>query len=108
MMKRAALLLPLTSLLALAASSCGGGTPGEAVRPKDPTLAGTLGESGPGGGANCHEVESYGEPLVVDWKPEQRGDLEVVMKEGVAVASYSCKGLKILKDCKVDGKYGFL
>lgn len=30
------------------------------------------------------------------------------MKEGVAVVSYSCKGLKVLKDCKVDGKYGFL
>ncbi len=102
MIKRAALLFPITTLL----TSCGGGTPGEAVRPKDPTFAGTMGESG--GGGSCHEIESYGEPLVVDWKPEQRGDLEVVMKEGVAVAAYSCKGLKILKDCKVDGKYGFL
>src|SRR5262249_45972102 len=71
------------------------------------TFAGAMGEPGAGGGT-CHDVESYGEPLVVDWKPEQRGDLEVLMKDGVAVVAYSCKGLKLLKDCKVDGKYGFL
>jgi TPR repeat protein len=100
-----ALLLPSLAVL----SSCGGGTPAEAIRPKDATYSGAMGEAGgSGGGASCHEIEAYGEPLVVDWKPEQRGDLEVVMKEGVAIASYSCKGLKVLKDCKVDGKYGFL
>jgi TPR repeat protein len=30
------------------------------------------------------------------------------MKENVAIVSYSCKGFKLLKDCKVDGTYGFL
>ncbi len=101
--------LPLAlGLLSLATIDCGG-TPAEAIRPKDQTFAAAMGE--PGGGASggtCREVESYGEPLVVDWKPEQRGDLEVLMKDGVAVVAYSCKGLKVLKDCKVDGQYGFL
>lgn len=85
-------------------AACGGGTPAEALRPKDQTYAATMGE----GSGTCHEIESTGEPLVVDWKPEQRGDLEVLMRDGVAVVAYSCKGLKLLKDCKVDGEYGFL
>ena len=98
----------IVSLLALsfgalwALDGCGAGGAGAAVRPKDATAAEGIGE-GP-----CHEAENSGEPLVVDWKPEQRGDLELVMKENVAIVSYSCKGFKLLKDCKVDGKYGFL
>ncbi|MBX3224688.1 MAG: sel1 repeat family protein [Labilithrix sp.] len=101
---------PLVALVLSAAAgfvlaSCGGGTPGEQIRPKDQTFAGAMGETSSG---SCHEPESGAEPLVVDWKPEQRGDLEVLMKDGVAVVSYSCKGFKLLKDCKVDGKYGFL
>lgn len=97
--------------LALVIAACGG-TPAEKIRPKDPTAAGALGEKGSGPGASageCHEAESTGEPLIVDWKPEQRSDLEIVMKEAVAVVHYSCKGgFKLLKECKVDGKYGFL
>ncbi|MBX3200088.1 MAG: sel1 repeat family protein [Labilithrix sp.] len=98
-----ALMLSLPAGLALA--SCGGATPGEQVRPKDQTFAGAMGEASSG---PCHEPESGAEPLVVDWKPEQRGDLEVLMKDSVAVVAYSCQGFKLLKDCKVDGKYGFL
>src|SRR5687767_3225084 len=92
-------------------TSCGGGTPAEKIRPKDQTYSETMGEksSGPGGGGACHEPETGGEPLVVDWKPEQRGDLEVLMKESVAMVHYSCaKGFKLLKDCKVDGNYKYL
>jgi len=81
---------------------CGAGGAGAAVRPKEATAAEGIGE-GP-----CREAENSGEPLVVDWKPEQRGDLELVMKENIAIVSYSCKGFKLLKDCKVDGNYGFL
>jgi uncharacterized protein len=96
------------SLLALsfgtltALDGCGAGSAGAVVRPKEATAAEGISE-GP-----CHESDTGGEPLVVDWKPEQRGDLELVMKENVAVVAYSCKGFKLLKDCKVDGKYGFI
>jgi uncharacterized protein len=45
---------------------------------------------------------------VVDWKTEQRGNLEVAMKEGIAVVSYSCAGIKVLPECKLDGEYGFI
>jgi len=88
--------------LALLFSGCGPGAAAEAIRPKEATAAGAMGEG------ECHEIDKGGEPLVVDWKPEQRGDLEVAMKEGVAVVAYSCKGIKLLGDCHIDGKYGFM
>ena len=59
------------------------------------------------GEAPCREVTAGAEPLVVDWKPEQRGDLEVAMKDGLAVVEYSCKGIKVLSDCHIDGSYTF-
>jgi hypothetical protein len=85
-------------------SACGPGAAAGKVRPADPTASSALGE--PGGA--CRQVEKRGEPLVVDWKPEQRGDLEEMMHDGVAVVSYSCSGIKLLKECKLDGSYGYL
>ena len=90
------------SLALLTTIGCGAGTAAEAVRPKETTAASALGQ------AECADVTSGAEPLVVDWKPEQRGDLEVAMKDGVAIVSYSCKGIKLLADCKLDGKYGYI
>jgi hypothetical protein len=55
----------------------------------------------------CRDVSGGTKPLVVDWKPEQRVDLEVAMSEGLAVVAYDCKGLELLSDCRVDGSYGF-
>ena len=52
-------------------------------------------------------VQGANEPLVVDWQPEQRGDLEVSMKQGVAIVAYDKEGLRLLRDCKIDGSYGF-
>jgi uncharacterized protein len=86
--------------------SCGAGGAAEAVRPADPTAAGVLGESG--GDGSCKDVSKGAEPLVVDWKPDLRGDLEVVMKEGVAVVGYTCEGMKLLKECRIEGTYGFI
>ena len=45
---------------------------------------------------------------MVDWDPEVRGDLEVAMKEGVAVVAYDCNSIKLLPDCGLDGGYGFI
>ncbi len=89
---------------ALLGAGCGAGAAAEAIRPADPTAGAALGEG------TCHEVEATAaaEPLVVDWKPEQRGDLEEAMHDGVAVVAYSCKGIKLLKECKLDGNYGYL
>lgn len=72
------------------------------MRPSDPTAADALGEK------DCQDVSGSSEPLVVDWKPEERTHLELAMREGVAVVSYSCKGIKLLQECKLDGKYGYM
>src|SRR5262245_47206036 len=96
----------LVTLLAMTAGyalvSCGSGAAAEAVRPETPTAANALGEGA------CGDVTGGGEPLVVDWKPEQRGDLEIAMKDGVAVVSYSCDKLELLKDCRIEGQYGYI
>src|SRR5262245_66516470 len=96
---------PLSLLVTVVSSGAGGCGPGgvaDKIRPNDPTAAGALGEG------DCHDTAKGGEPLVVDWKDEQRGDLEIAMKQGVAVVAYSCQGIKLLPDCKVEGSYGFM
>lgn len=94
--------LSLVALPLLAACAAGG--VGDAVRPTDPTLSGARGEKK----GSCHQVGSEGTPLVVDWQPEARGDLEVAMKTGVAVVHYDCQAIQVLPDCHVDGAYGYV
>jgi TPR repeat protein len=93
--------LALAAFSFLVVASCGGAA-GRAVRPGDPTATDALGD------AECHDVSGSSEPLVVDWKPEQRGHLELAMRDSVAIVSYSCKGIKLLNDCKLDGTYGYM
>lgn len=82
--------------------ACGTGGVGNAVRPKESSATEALEEG------KCLGTQTGGEPLVVDWKPEQRGDLEIAMKEGVAVVAYSCEGIKLLKECHLEGNYGYM
>ena len=91
-------------LLVLGSVSCGAG---EAVRPKDQTYNSATGTD-PSAAAICHDVKADGTPLIVDWPGENRGDLEVAMKTGVAFVHYDCNGIKLLPDCTADGKYGFV
>jgi uncharacterized protein len=92
-----------TRLALLLPAGCGGaGAAAQAIRPDAQTGAQALGES-----AECRDVSGGTKPLVVDWKPEQRVDLEVAMSEGLAVVAYDCKGMELLSDCRVDGTYGF-
>jgi hypothetical protein len=94
----------LPVLFALSMVACGGaGKVAETVRPDAPTYAQASGA----GGGECRAVTDNGEPMIVDWRPEQRLDLEVAMKDGVAVVAYDCKTIKVLRDCRVDGTYGF-
>jgi hypothetical protein len=84
--------------------SCGAGN---VVRPDDPTYASTVGAP-TSGGAICRDVKAQGSPLIVDWRPEDRTDLEVAMKAGVAFVHYDCNGIKLLPDCRARGAYGFV
>ncbi len=52
-------------------------------------------------------IEGTGEPLIVDWQPQHRGDLEIAMKDGLAIVEYSPRGFRLLKNCSVEGTYGF-
>ncbi|MCK6536956.1 MAG: sel1 repeat family protein [Polyangiaceae bacterium] len=70
--------------------------------PQPPTAAAARGSE------TVFVIEAQGSPLVVDWQPEHRGDLEVAMRDGVAVVGYDSKGLRLLKDCHIDGTYGFV
>lgn len=47
-------------------------------------------------------------PLIVDWAPENRADLEEAMHDGVAVVAFDNKALRLLRDCHIDGKYGYV
>ncbi|MBA3542180.1 MAG: hypothetical protein H0T79_21375, partial [Deltaproteobacteria bacterium] len=46
--------------------------------------------------------------MVVDWTPELRGDLEVAMKEGVAIVEFDCKSMKLSPTCSLAGTYGYI
>jgi uncharacterized protein len=93
----------LTLAAAAPAVSCGAGSLGQAVRPEDKTAADALGEEG----AACTKAPKKGEPLVVDWKTNEQLELTVAMQKSVAVVAYDCKSIKLLKDCSIQGGYGF-
>ncbi|HEX2881785.1 MAG TPA: tetratricopeptide repeat protein, partial [Polyangiaceae bacterium] len=89
---------------------CSSGSVAASVRPSAPTAGDVLDQPGATSAlpaAQCRDVQKGGRPLVVDWRPEQRGDLEVAMGQGIAVVKYDCHSLELLPDCVVDGSYGF-
>lgn len=64
-------------------------------------------------GAKAPSIEACKSParhdlMVVDWTPEARGDLEVAMKEGLAVLAYDCKSAKLVSACSLTGTYGYI
>lgn len=95
--------LRLTLLLLLAGSSACGPSIGERVAPKPSTYADASGAD-----TSCNPADEHAAPLVVDSKAEQRAELEVAMKRGIAVVAYDCKRLRVLGDCHLDGEYEFM
>ncbi len=94
-------LISLTAVTAVL--GCGGGVVGEAVRPSAASASEALDE--PSSVQAC--ASGFSEPLVIDMKSNERSDLEVAMKDGVAVVAYDCKVLKVLKGCSAHGSYTF-
>lgn len=93
--------LALTTLVCLA-GACASGTPASQLRPEPPTAAEALGEP-----LACRADGKKVGPLVLDWTSEQRLDLELAMKRGVALVKYRCDELEILADCSLPGTYEF-
>jgi TPR repeat protein len=83
-------------------SACAPGGPASALRPEAPKYADAAGE------VACTIPLQVAKPLAVDWQPADRGDLEVEMKRGIAVVEYDCKSARVLRDCQVEGSYGFV
>ena len=81
-------------------------TPSQAIQQKVPTAAAVDPSMKPASLEACKSVERH-DLLVIDWTPEARGDLEVAMKEGLAVVSYDCKSVKLVH-CTPEGSYGFI
>lgn len=92
------------AFVALLAASCGGpGAAARAVRPDTPTYAQAVGLA-----PSCDPVGGEGAPFLVDWRPEQRTDLEAAMHQGIAVVAYDCHTIRVLDACSVEGSYGFV
>lgn len=47
-------------------------------------------------------------PMVVDWKPEHRADLEVRTKRGPALVRFDEKTFELMPDCDAPGAYGYV
>lgn len=53
-------------------------------------------------------VSTYAEPLIVDWSSNHRTDLEVLTRDRIAVVRYQKNAIKMLKDCSIEGSYGYV
>jgi hypothetical protein len=82
------------TVLALLIAGCG------PPRPDNPTAVEASARNACGDGANA--------PLVVDWQPERRMDLESAMGERLAVVQWQCPELRVLPGCHVEGGYRYV
>ncbi len=100
-MEKRLLILPIVTMAAVAAWSCGGpGKPAQAVRADRPTASGAL-------GGGCLAPGEDAAPWVIDLEATDRGKLRGAITRGVVVVAYDCKKLKILDGCKVSGSYAY-
>jgi len=86
--------------------ACSSGAAGEAVRPATPSAASAM-QTDTGDAPVACRANSYAEPLVVDLSANTRVDFEAAMDSGVALVSYDCKAVRLLKDCRLAGDYKF-
>src|SRR5687768_15539908 len=96
------------SFLALAA--CPAGKAAQTVQPTQPTIgdADPSMKSGGGGSVGACKTADRADLMVVDWTPEMRGDIEVAMKEGLALVKYDCKTVELVPACSLGGEYGYI
>jgi hypothetical protein len=105
MLLRSAALVPVVLAIAGCPKSSG---PAAKLQQAPPTVA-----SADNGGKSAPTIEACTTParadlMVVDWTPEARGDLEVAMKEGLALLAYDCKSAKLVPSCSLAGAYAYI
>ena len=59
-------------------------------------------------GLSTEVISTYAEPLIVDWDSGHRTDLEVLTRDRIAVVRYQKNAIKMLKDCSLEGEYGYV
>jgi TPR repeat protein len=85
------------------ATGCGSGVSTAPMKAPDKDVAGSTGR------VSVPVPDGPSTPLIVDWQPEQRTDLEAAIRDGVVVVRLDKKGLRILPGCKVShGDYGYV
>jgi uncharacterized protein len=99
------------SFLALAA--CPAGKAAQTVQPNQPTVGDAdpsmqSGGASGGAGVDACKTADRADLMVVDWTPEMRSDIEVAMKEGLALVTYDCKSVKLVQACSLTGEYGYI
>ncbi len=96
----------LRALLLVSAAglgACGGGVSTAPMKAEKGSAAGATGR------VSVPVSDGPSTPLIVDWQPEQRTDLEAAIREGVVVVRLDKKGLRILGGCRLaHGDYGYV
>lgn len=95
------------SILALA--GCPAGQAARTIQPEQPTMADADPSMRNAGGdvASCKSA-GRADLMVVDWTPDMRTDIEVAMKEGLALVKYDCKSVQLVPACSLAGEYGYI
>lgn len=107
MIRLAAMHARLALALLLALAGCPSGKAAQVVQPEPPKVGAADPSMKPPSIEACKTPQRH-DLMVVDWTPELRGDLEVAMKEGVALVSYDCRTLKLAGSCSLEGAYGYI
>lgn len=94
---RAFPLLAMALALAHSAAGCGGSSPfPRAVAPEAPSPL-----------AKCKVAASQQSPLVTEWPASEKANLEVLLRQGGVVVSYSGCEMRLLTQCRVPGAYSW-
>jgi uncharacterized protein len=84
-----------------------GGSPARQVQQSVPTVASVDPQAPAPPSVEACKTAERADLMVVDWTPELRGDLEVAMKQGLAVVAYDCKSVKLVP-CASEAAYAFI
>ncbi|MFN0251589.1 MAG: hypothetical protein ACKV2T_32235 [Kofleriaceae bacterium] len=104
MLLRSATLVPVVLAIAGCSKSSG---PAAKLQQAPPTVASADSGGKPATIEAC-TTPARADLMVVDWTPEARGDLEVAMKEGLALLAYDCKSAKLVPSCSLAGAYAYI
>jgi hypothetical protein len=91
----------------LLAGCPGSAGPAAKIQPPPPTVAAAE-HGGKAPAIQPCSTPARADLMVVDWTPEARGDLEVAMKEGLALLAYDCKSAQLVPACMLAGNYAYI